>query len=235
MPSNNFRFRARSAFLAVLLTFRGKPRSKSFAKPVLCGAMGCLTACLFFSLAGQSGFVWGQSQENVEVTQSADAINPQYEYNVKAAFLYSFGRYVEWPKDSFAAKSGVFVVGICGEDAIGQILDRIALTKTIQGRRIVIQRMPNIEDLQPCQILFISHSMPLQQQIAIINKMRGKSTLLVGESPGFTLHGGGINFFVEGSTVRFEINAEAVRQENLLLDAKLLNLGKKVAETGINK
>jgi hypothetical protein len=63
--------------------------------------------------------------------------------------------------------------------------------------------------------------------------MRDKATLLVGEVPGFAERGGGINFFVEGGTVRFEINVEAVRQEKLMLDAKLLNLGKKVSDTGV--
>jgi hypothetical protein len=93
--------------------------------------------------------------------------------------------------------------------------------------------MATIEELQPCHILFVSHSIPPAQQITIINKTRDKATLLVGEVPGFAERGGGINFFLEGGTVRFEINVEAIRQEKLLLDAKLLNLGKKVSETGV--
>ncbi len=183
-------------------------------------------------LCREAAIVWGQSPDATDAYQSAEAINPQYEYNVKAAFLYSFGRYVEWPKEAFAERSGAFVIGVCGEDPFGQILDRIAQSKTIQGRHIIIQRMATIEELQPCHILFVSRSIPLAQQIAIINKMRDKWTLLVGEVPGFAERGGGINFFLEGGTVRFEINVEAVRQEKLLLDAKLLNLGKKVAESG---
>ncbi len=69
----------------------------------------------------------------------------------------------------------------------------------------------------------------------IIHKIRNddKSTLLVGEVPGFAERGGMINFFLEGGTVRFEINVDAMRQEKLLIDAKLLNLGKKVSETGV--
>jgi hypothetical protein len=177
-------------------------------------------------LAGWPAVVWAQSPE------MSEAINPQYEYNVKAAFLYSFGRYVEWPKGASDQSSGAFVIGVCGEDPFEQILDRIAQSKTIQGRRIVVQRMATVEELQPCQILFVSRSIPPPQQITIINKMRNDGTLLVGESPGFAERGGGINFFLEGGTVRFEINVEAIRREKLLLDAKLLNLGKKVSESG---
>lgn len=197
---------------------------------VSCVVLGCLAAGMIF-FVGQFASVRGQSPEAGESAQQLEAINPQYEYNVKAAFLYSFGRYVEWPKDAFAGHSGAFVLGVCGEEPFGQALDKIAQTKTIQGRRIIIQKMPTIEELQPCHILFISRSIPLEQQAAIINKMRNKSALLVGEVPGFAEHGGGINFYLEGGTVRFEINVEAIRQEKLMLDAKLLNLGKKVSET----
>jgi hypothetical protein len=224
-----FRINVRSAFCAVLFAFRVTSSRKTLASSVSCVVLGCLAAGMIFSV-GQFASVRGQSPEAAESAQQSEAINPQYEYNVKAAFLYSFGRYVEWPKEAFADRSGAFILGVCGEDTFGQILDRIAQSKTIQGRRIIIQRMATIEELQPCHILFVSRSIPPAQQIAIINKMRDKGTLLVGEVPGFAERGGGINFFLEGGTVRFEINVEAVRQEKLLLDAKLLNLGKKVSE-----
>jgi len=187
--------------------------------------------------AGQSARVWGQLSEPTESVQQAETINPQYEYNVKAAFLYSFGRYVEWPKDAFSGREGAFVIGVCGEYPFGQSLDRIAQTKTIQGRRIIVQRMAAADELQPCQILFVSRSVPVDQQTVIINKIRNddKSTLLVGESPGFAERGGGINFYVENGMVRFEINIDAIRQEKVLLDAKLMNLGKKIPYIGTNK
>jgi len=225
----SFCIKVRSSLCVALLAFRMEPLWKALVRFLPYVGLGCwATGMIFF--AGTPAIVWGQSPDATDAYQSAEAINPQYEYNVKAAFLYSFGRYVEWPKEAFAERSGAFVIGVCGEDPFGQILDRIAQSKTIQGRHIIIQRMATIEELQPCHILFVSRSIPPAQQIAIINKMRDKGTLLVGEVPGFAERGGGINFFLEGGTVRFEINVEAVRQEKLLLDAKLLNLGKKVSE-----
>jgi hypothetical protein len=189
----------------------------------------CAAGMILFAIPPSLG--WGQSAESTEAVQSTETINPQYEYNVKAAFLYSFGRYIEWPKDAFEAHSGAFIIGVCGEDPFGQVLEKIAQTKTIQGRRIIIQKMPVIEELRPCHILFVSHSIPLEQQIAIINKMQDKASLVMGEVPGFAERGGGINFYLESGTVRFEINIEAIKQEKLKLDAKLLNLGKKVSGT----
>jgi hypothetical protein len=221
----SFCINVRLRLCGALLAFRMEPLRNALVRSILCVELGIWAAAMIF-FAGQGAVVWGQSPD------PSDAINPQYEYNVKAAFLYSFGRYVEWPKDAFAERSGAFVIGVCGEDAFGQVLDRIAQSKTIQGRRIIIQKMATIEELQPCHILFVSRSIPTPQQTTIINKMRDNATLLVGEVPGFAERGGGVNFFLEGGTVRFEINVEAIRQEKLLLDAKLLNLGKKVSETG---
>ena len=177
--------------------------------------------------------VLGQTSENaqtVQQAQPAEEINPQYEYNVKAAFLYSFGRYVIWPADAFADQSSPFVLGVCGEDPFGQVLDRIAEVKMIQGRRIVIQKMASVEVLKPCHILFVSRSIPPEQQVKIIQQLNSKPILLVGEVPGFTEQGGGINFFLQGGTVQFEINVDAIRQEGLMLDAKLMSLGKKASD-----
>jgi hypothetical protein len=194
------------------------------------GILECFVAAIFFNVALIEP-LWGQSPDMAANVPAADEINTQYEYNVKAAFLYSFGRYIEWPKSAFADQPGAFVIGIFGENHFEQRLDRIAQVKTIQGRQIIIKNMASIDELQPCQILYVSSSIPLEKQYAIINKMLNNSVLLVGEVPGFAEHGGGINFFLENGTVRFEINVDAIRQQGLMLDAKLLNLGRKVAQT----
>jgi hypothetical protein len=198
--------------------------------------LACLVVGILSSLFPcQSVAAGAQSPEPAESAQQAEETNPQYEYNVKAAFLYAFGRYVEWPKEAFDGQSGAFVLGVCGEDRFGRILERIAESKTIQGRRIVVEKMSTADQLPPCHILFVSRSLAPAEQTAIINKTRDKPILLVGESAGFAEQGGGINFFVESGTVRFEINVEAIRQKALVLDAKLLNLGKKVPAAEGNK
>jgi hypothetical protein len=209
-----------------------KRMAGSFVRNILLMSLGCcaIGIILFSSLPPS---VWGQAPETIQAapTPSSEEINPQYENNVKAAFLYSFGRYVEWPKNAFASQSGDFIIGVCGDGSISPVLELIAKTKTVQGRRITILKMPTIDKLQPCQILFISHVVPLEQQFAVIDKLKNNATLLVGETPGFCERGGGINFYLENGTVRFQINVEAIRREKLMLDAKLLNLGKKISET----
>jgi hypothetical protein len=226
-----FRHRRKPAIRADRFTLRPDKRVQGrFAGLGKMPIFGFLAIGLLF-LFGQPISIHAQSPETSQEIQSTETINPQYENNVKAAFLYSFGRYVEWPKNAIAAPSNAFIIGICGDDPIGPVLDRIAQTKNIQGRRITILKMPTIEELQPCQILFVSHAIPPEQQVAIIGKLKDKATLLVGETPAFCERGGGINFYLEGGTVRFEINVEAIRREKLMLDAKLLNLGRKISET----
>jgi hypothetical protein len=161
--------------------------------------------------------------------QSPAPVNLPNEYTVKAVFLYSFGRYVEWPQKAFADAAAPFVIGILGEDAFGGALDQIAAKKTIQERRIVIRRFASLEQYSaPCHILFVSRSLTAEQQVALMRKMEGKAVFLVGETPGFAEKGGVANFFIDGDRVRFEINPDYARQAQLRMDAKLLSLGKPV-------
>lgn len=155
------------------------------------------------------------------------------EYTVKAVFLYSFGRYVEWPATAFGSPSAPFVIGILGEDTFGGALDAVAAKKTIQGRSIVVRRSASVQEFRaPCQILFISHTLPADQQAAAIQKVQGKPVLVIGETPGFAERGGTANFTVDGDRIRFEINIENARRAQLRMDAKLLSLGIPVGTQG---
>ncbi len=161
-----------------------------------------------------------------EDQQPAPANQPG-EYTVKAAFLYSFGRFVEWPAAAFSDASAPLVIGVAGEDRFSGALDELAAKRTIQGRRIVIRRFATADDYRPpCHILFLSRSLTAEQQALFMKKAGKEAVLTVGETPGFNEKGGIVNFYVEGDRIRFEINAETARLAQLRMDAKLLNLGK---------
>ncbi len=158
--------------------------------------------------------------------QSDDSSEISREYAIKAAYLYQFGRYVEWPAQSFADNRSPLIIGVLGTDPFGGILEEIARTKRIEGRPIVVRRFTSMADYPACHILFITSSVGPEQKAAAIQKAQGTHTLLVGEEPGFVEHGGTINFFLEENKIRFEINAEVAKKNQLKISSKLLSLAK---------
>lgn len=152
------------------------------------------------------------------------------EYTIKAAYLYNFARYVRWPAGTFRNEQDPFVIGVLGTDPLGNDLDRIARTKKIDGRRIVIRRFDSLDKYSPCHVLFVPRSVEPKRQIEAIGRLRKSPVLLVGETPGFAERGGTINFFIRQNKVRFEINQKAAKRGGLKISAKLLNLAKLVKE-----
>jgi hypothetical protein len=148
------------------------------------------------------------------------------EYQVKAAFLFNFAQFVEWPTNTFTNTEEPFTIGILGADPFGQALDETVQGEMIQKHRMIIRRSPRIEDLQGCQILFISKSE--KSRVTEILPKLGTRILTVSEVQGFTSHGGVINFYLEGSKVRFEINPVSARHEGLKISSQLLSVGKVV-------
>jgi hypothetical protein len=148
------------------------------------------------------------------------------EYPLKALFLYNFGSYVEWPATAFHGPDQPFVIGVLGQAPLLDTLFDIAASKKIGQRRIVIQHFLTIDAIRPCQILFIARGTPPAEQRQAVERMSGHPVLIVGESDGFASQGGAINFFVEANKIRFEINVEAARQQQLKISSKLLALAR---------
>jgi hypothetical protein len=145
------------------------------------------------------------------------------EYQVKAAFIFNFAKFVEWPSDAFG-EGGVLVVGVVGDDPFGRALDQLN-GNTANGRRLRIKRLRWDEDLRSCQILFISNS-ERRHLGKIMDNIRGTSVLTIGEMPQFNQAGGIIKFVIQDDKVRFEINAGAAGQARLRISSKLLALSK---------
>jgi hypothetical protein len=142
----------------------------------------------------------------------------ELEYQVKAAFLFNFLKFVEWPA---AAADSPWVIGVLGHDPFGDVLDQTVLGKVINGRRVEIRRYSRLNDVKDCNVLFIGrvefeHSgVPVQ-----------KGLLTVGETPGFLKSGGIINFYLEDKHLRFEIRATAAHSAGLQVSSQLMKLGR---------
>jgi YfiR/HmsC-like len=149
------------------------------------------------------------------------------EYQVKAAFLYNFAKFVEWPSRSFAGPSTPFRICVLGHDPFGDALTSIVQGKSISSHPIVAMTLPSGAEIRPCHVLFLSHTDPEILKPAL-ERMRGFPILTVGESADFVTLGGMINFVLEEDRVRFEINLGAAEQHHLKLSSKLLAVARVV-------
>lgn len=149
------------------------------------------------------------------------------EYQVKAAFLFNFVKFVEWPPEAFSDDNTSFVIGVIGDDPFGGALDQSVSGKSVNGRQLSVRRLKWGEDLRGCHILFISSS-ERKRLAQIISSLRGASVLTVSDIDQFNQQGGIINFILVASRVRFEINADVAEQGRLKISSKLLTLAKTV-------
>ena len=150
--------------------------------------------------------------------------NPS-EYDVKAAFLYNFAKFVEWPPNAFDATAGVIVLAVLGDDPFGPALDRIADQQLVQGRKIIVKRVARLEELGVCHVLFLR----LAGEVSLVRFIKNASAagrLLVGDSEQFAERGGAIGFFLEQRRVRFIVNLAAAERAGLKVSSKLLAVAK---------
>ena len=157
------------------------------------------------------------------VVPNADAAPPRIrEYQIKAAFLYNFVKFVDWPGEAFGDASVPITIGVLGEDPFGVALQSIQ-GKMVRGRRLVVKRFEDVQDLEPSHVLFISSS-EKERVTQILEKVRGSSVLTVGEMTRFAELGGIINFIIRKNEIRFEINVGAAERAGLRISSQLLKL-----------
>lgn len=153
------------------------------------------------------------------------------EYQIKAAFLYNFAKFVEWPADRFAEESDPLILCVIGEDPFGNILDETIKGKNIRGRELEIIRLKEVDDLKSCHFLYISTSE--QRSLPQIIESIGKASVLtVGEMQDFAELGGIINLITRGNKVRFKINVDVANQAGLKISSRLLRLATVVIRSG---
>lgn len=152
---------------------------------------------------------------------AAAADNAALEYKVKAGYLFNFAKFVEWPQSSFTNASAPLVVGLVGDDPFGQMLDEALAGKNVNGRGFVIRHYDPQEDLSSCHVLFVSRSAK-GRAAKILETLRERTVLTVGESDGFGQLGGMINFTLMGGQVKIETNPEAAAGVGLKVSSKLL-------------
>ncbi|HXT10993.1 MAG TPA: YfiR family protein [Candidatus Angelobacter sp.] len=150
----------------------------------------------------------------------------QREYEIKAAYLYNFINYIDWPEDAFPAPGGTITIGIVGQSPFDAALE-VLNGKQIKGRTVALKQITDTKELDQCQIVFINSSEKARLP-ELLEKLKDSRALTVSEIDGFAQQGGIINFISEHNKVRFEINPDAARRLGLNISSELLKLAKVV-------
>lgn len=146
------------------------------------------------------------------------------EGQIKAAFLYNFAKYIEWPAEAFAAKEASFSMCLVGRDSLGASLDSFE-GKTVHGRTVVVRRIASTsEDFRGCHILFVSESE--QRRVTSLVRSNQAALLTVSDIDGFIDMGGGIGLLNAEERIQFEVNLGVLQRASLRASSQLLRLAR---------
>jgi YfiR/HmsC-like len=149
------------------------------------------------------------------------------EYQVKAAFLLNFTKFIEWPAAAFDSPDSPIVICILGEDPFGRQLDQVVEGEVVNGRKVTALRVKSLPPQKTCHVLFVAKAdEDLRKSLPEV----GPGVLTVGEGESFLRSGGTIAFVIENRRVRFGINETKAANAGLVVSSKLLNLARSVGK-----
>jgi hypothetical protein len=152
---------------------------------------------------------------------------PAAEYQVKAAFLLNFARFVQWPDTG--KPGGPLIIAVLGRDPFGPALEQTIRGKSVNGRELELRYVDRSHNLKGCHVVFVSSS-ESRHTSEILQKLSGSYVLTVGETDDFTQEGGVIRLLLDGSHVRFDVNRGAAAKNGLKVSSKLLSLARELIE-----
>jgi len=144
------------------------------------------------------------------------------EFRLKAAFLYNFVAFTEWPNDSEVTMS----LCVYGESPLGEEIEALS-GRSVNGRHITIQRENQIENLKDCRVIFITRS-AIHNLSHILDSIKDQPALTVSDSKGATAQGIMINMSIEKGKIVFEVNLAEARRVGLNISSQILRLAKEV-------
>ena len=157
----------------------------------------------------------------------ANAVNAT-EYEVKAAYIYHFTQFIDWPEKAFSSPQDGFNICIMGKNPFGKALIPI-LKRNYKGHPFNLKFPDNANDARNCHLLYLT-SNDSKADTAILEKLKDAPVLTVSSQPGFVERGGGIGFLLSDSHVRFSINRTANEHIGIVSSAKLLELAVRVVD-----
>jgi hypothetical protein len=146
-----------------------------------------------------------------------------HEYQVKAAYLYGFARFVEWPPAASATTGQAFVLCVLGRDPFGRVLDDVVADAVVKEKPVVVRRISQPDEAGTCHTVFISASESGRLD-RILDTLAKRPVLTVSDLPDFAQQGGIIGFTLEENRVRFVVNLAAAQASGLQLNSELLRV-----------
>jgi hypothetical protein len=157
---------------------------------------------------------------------------------IKAGLIYNFAKYVEWLAGTFPTGDAPIVIGVLGNDSFAATLGEVVEGKKINGRRLMLKKLrwskdpKDLKELKDCNMLYVAAAEAAHGD-EVIQMLKGAPILTIGDFPDFARHGGIINFILEDSKVRFEVNVDAAKQSDLNISSYLLGSAK-IVPTGMS-
>lgn len=156
---------------------------------------------------------------------------PNDEFQIKAAFLYKFAGYVEWPEGAPGPVDAPLTIGVLGADPIAEELMQIVQGRKIQSRGLAVRRLKAGDSLDDVAILFVGKGDATQLK-PLRGALQARPVLVVTEEPAGLALGGMINFLPVDRNVRFEVSLDSVKKGGLRLSSRLLAVAQKVHGEG---
>jgi len=148
----------------------------------------------------------------------AHLLQAQTEEGIKAAFIYNFSKFIEWPATAYASPSAPVTIGFVGGSALADLFEENSKGKNANGRDFVIKRLSGVAGAEECQIVYVAEAGQIN---AVLGALKGKPTLVVGEAENLLDSGGAIRFIKEGAKVVFDLNLATATAAGLKVDPKL--------------
>ena len=188
------------------MSFAAQPPARSSARRI---CLGFLLAAFAFPLCAQT---------------------KPTEYEVKAAYLFNFGKFVRWPETATANRDS-FSICVLGKDPFGKSLDNLLQDSTWSGKPIAAKRIASAEEASSCNVLFVT-SAEAEAWDQILPEIARLPILTVSDASSFSRRGGMIQFFLSENRIRFEVNLNAAEKAGLNLDSQLLKVAVRVRKVG---
>jgi hypothetical protein len=140
------------------------------------------------------------------------------DYRFHSVFIYNFTKYIQWPP---AQQTGDFVIAIVGNSPIFEELQKITANKTVGTQKIVVKKYRSAGEIENCQILYVPGNAAFD---SAYEKIKDKPVLLITEKNGLAQKGSGINFIMQDSKWKFELNESATQHAGLKVSKELSKL-----------